>query len=43
MAAVLLIEDDDAQRFVASFALKKAGHSVEEAADGPQGVAKARA
>lgn len=43
MAAVLLIEDDDAQRFVASFALKKAGHAVEEAADGPQGVAKARA
>jgi CheY-like chemotaxis protein len=43
MAAVLLIEDDDAQRFVASFALKKAGHAVEEASDGPQGVAKARA
>jgi CheY-like chemotaxis protein len=45
MARVLLIEDDDAQRFVASFALKKAGHEVEEAADGPRGVmaAKARA
>jgi DNA-binding response OmpR family regulator len=43
MAAVLLIEDDDAQRFVASFALKKAGHSVQEAPDGPQGIAKARA
>lgn len=42
MAAVLLIEDDDAQRFVASFALKKAGHSVEEASDGPEGVQKAR-
>ncbi|HEY8360479.1 MAG TPA: response regulator [Ramlibacter sp.] len=42
MAAVLLIEDDDAQRFVASFALKKAGHVVDEAADGPEGVAKAR-
>lgn len=43
MANVLLIEDDDAQRFVASFALKKAGHDVREAADGPQGVAAARA
>jgi CheY-like chemotaxis protein len=41
MASVLLIEDDDAQRFVASFALKKAGHQVQEAADGPQGVAAA--
>lgn len=43
MALVLLIEDDDAQRFVASFALKKAGHDVREAPDGPQGVALARA
>jgi len=43
MASVLLIEDDDAQRFVAGFALKKAGHDVDEAADGPQGVARARA
>lgn len=43
MANVLLIEDDDAQRFVASFALKKAGHQVREAADGPKGVAAARA
>lgn len=42
MAYVLLIEDDDAQRFVASFALKKAGHDVREAPDGPQGVAAAR-
>jgi DNA-binding response OmpR family regulator len=42
MASVLLIEDDDAQRFVASFALRKAGHQVREAADGPQGVAAAR-
>ena len=42
MPSVLLIEDDDAQRFVASFALKKAGHEVREAADGPQGVAAAR-
>lgn len=43
MANVLLIEDDDAQRFVASFALKKAGHEVREAADGPAGVTAARA
>ena len=43
MANVLLIEDDDAQRFVAGFALKKAGHQVREAPDGPQGVAAARA
>ncbi len=38
MANVLLIEDDDAQRLVASFALKKAGHQVQEAADGRKGV-----
>lgn len=42
MANVLLIEDDDAQRFVAGFALKKAGHDVREAPDGPKGVASAR-
>jgi DNA-binding response OmpR family regulator len=42
MASVLLIEDDDAQRFVAAFALKKAGHEVREAADGLAGVAAAR-
>lgn len=43
MASVLLIEDDDAQRFVAGFALKKAGHTVREAPDGPAGIAAARA
>lgn len=43
MASVLLIEDDDAQRFVANFALKKAGHQVQEAPDGPKGVAMAKA
>ena len=42
MASVLLIEDDEAQRFVARFALKKAGHEVREAADGPAGVDAAR-
>jgi CheY-like chemotaxis protein len=42
MAVLLVIEDDDAQRFVAAFALKKAGHSVHEAADGPSGLALAR-
>ena len=42
MPNVLLIEDDDAQRFVAGFALKKAGHQVREAPDGPQGLAAAR-
>jgi DNA-binding response OmpR family regulator len=42
MPLVLLIEDDDSQRFVAAFALKKAGHQVHEAPDGPQGVAKAQ-
>ena len=42
MASVLLIEDDDAQRFIASYALRKAGHQVREAADGPQGVTAAR-
>ena len=43
MPSVLIIEDDDAQRFVASFALKKAGHQVNEAHDGPHGVAAAKA
>jgi CheY-like chemotaxis protein len=43
MARVLLIEDDVAQRMIASFALKKAGHEVREAPDGEQGVAAARA
>jgi DNA-binding response OmpR family regulator len=42
MAVLLLIEDDDAQRFVAAFALKKAGHTVHEAADGPAGLELAR-
>jgi CheY-like chemotaxis protein len=42
MANVLLIEDDEAQRFVARFALKKAGHEVREAADGPAGLDAAR-
>jgi CheY-like chemotaxis protein len=42
MASVLLIEDDDAQRLVASFALKKSGHRVREVCDGPQGMAAAR-
>jgi DNA-binding response OmpR family regulator len=42
MASVLLIEDDEAQRFVARFALKKAGHEVNEAADGVQGLRVAR-
>jgi CheY-like chemotaxis protein len=42
MATVLVIEDDASQRFVAAFALKKAGHSVSEAADGPAGVQAAR-
>lgn len=43
MPSVLLIEDDEAQRFVARFALKKAGHDVREAVDGAAGVAEARA
>jgi DNA-binding response OmpR family regulator len=42
MASVLLIEDDEAQRFVARFALKKAGHEVREAPDGAAGVGAAR-
>ena len=42
MASLLLIEDDEAQRFVARFALKKAGHEVREAADGVQGLRLAR-
>lgn len=39
MAKLLLIEDDASQRFVAAFALKKAGHDVVEAIDGPAGLA----
>ena len=42
MADVLLIEDDEAQRFVARFALKKSGHEVREAGDGVQGLRLAR-
>ena len=42
MAVVLLIEDDDSQRFVAAFALRKAGHTVHEAPDGPAGLLSAR-
>jgi DNA-binding response OmpR family regulator len=42
MASVLLIEDDEAQRFIAGFALRKAGHQVWEAPDGAQGVALAK-
>jgi CheY-like chemotaxis protein len=42
MAAILLIEDDEAQRFFACFALKKAGHCVHEAGDGHAGVTAAR-
>ena len=42
MAEVLLIEDDDTQRFIAAFALRKAGHAVREAADGASGLAAAR-
>src|SRR6478672_574699 len=42
MADLLLIEDDEAQRFVARFALKKAGHEVREAADGVEGLRLAR-
>jgi CheY-like chemotaxis protein len=39
MARILLIEDDASQRFVAAFALKKAGHEVFEAVDGAEGLA----
>jgi CheY-like chemotaxis protein/class 3 adenylate cyclase len=42
MSRILLIEDDTAQRMIASFALKKAGHELREAADGEQGLAQAR-
>ena len=42
MANVLLIEDDDTQRLVAAYALRKAGHEVREAADGVQGLTAAR-
>ena len=42
MADVLLIEDDDAQRLIAGFALRKAGHEVREAPDGAEGLAAAR-
>lgn len=43
MAVVLLVEDDEAQRFLAAYALRAAGHDVHEAGDGPQALARARA
>ncbi len=43
MPLILLIEDDPTQRLAAGFALKRAGHTVLEAADGEQGLAMARA
>jgi DNA-binding response OmpR family regulator len=42
MANLLLIEDDDAQRLVAAYSLKKAGHEVREASNGSQGLTAAR-
>lgn len=39
---MLLIEDDQSQRFIAAFALRKAGYTVHQAGDGEEGLALIR-
>lgn len=41
MARILYIEDDEQNLYLVTFILKKAGHEVIPARDGPQGLAKA--
>ncbi|MDA8245034.1 MAG: response regulator [Elusimicrobia bacterium] len=42
MAKILLIDDDETMHLIARAYLSKAGHEVETAFDGPDGIAKAR-
>ncbi|HQV13785.1 MAG TPA: response regulator [Denitromonas sp.] len=39
---ILLIEDNEQNRYLATFLLQRSGYHVEHAADGPAGVARAR-
>ncbi len=43
MAKLLIVEDDESVRTLAARALERAGHSIELAADGAQGLAAIRA
>jgi two-component system, cell cycle response regulator CpdR len=40
MAKILIVEDDESVRTLAARALEKAGHRIELAADGAQGLAR---
>jgi two-component system cell cycle response regulator DivK len=40
---ILLIEDNEQNRYLTTFLLNKSGHSVESACDGPSGIAMALA
>lgn len=39
--SILLIEDNEQNRYLTTFLLNKSGHSVESAVDGPSGIAMA--
>ncbi|KQZ14772.1 MULTISPECIES: response regulator [unclassified Mesorhizobium] len=43
MAKLLIVEDDESVRILAARALERAGHSIDVAADGAQGLASIRA
>jgi two-component system cell cycle response regulator CpdR len=43
MAKILIVEDDESVRTLAARALERAGHSIELAGDGAQGLARIRA
>lgn len=43
MAKLLIVEDDESVRILAARALERAGHSIDLAADGTQGLASIRA
>lgn len=40
---ILLIEDNEQNRYLATFLLERRGHAVVSAADGPDGIARAAA
>jgi len=42
MANILIVDDSASMRQMVSFTLKSAGHSVEDAADGNEGLEKAK-
>lgn len=43
MAKLLIVEDDESVRILAARALERAGHQIDVAADGAQGLASIRA